>query len=96
MDERINQGEVVWVRGRWRCEHRIDENGTDWLDLYDRDEVALTRPVKDAAQLHPLADAWQQSVAEGSSEVVMPEPTRRREGDRRRASRGGGRRYEDG
>ena len=83
---------VVWEVGLWRCERRTDQTGP-WLHLYRADELALSRPVRDADQIAFISEAWR-AYADGTAAAVMPEPSRRISNDRRRATRGG-RRHDD-
>jgi hypothetical protein len=62
--------------------------------LFEGNDLALTRPVKDAEQLTAIVESWQQVLSGDSEGAAMPEPTRRRDGERRHTIRGG-RRHED-
>ena len=84
---------VLWELGEWRCEHRCDPNGLQWADLYRAGQLAVSRPVRDAGDVPTLSASWR-ALADGTAHDSMPEPTRRRNGERRHTTRGG-RRHTD-
>ena len=44
-----NAERTVWWRCReWKCESWVASDGRQWLELYESDRVALSRPVRDA------------------------------------------------
>ena len=80
---------LIWSHRHWRCQRRRADDGKDWLELFEGEKVALTRPVRDGEQLQAIANSWRDALDDASPELVMPEPTRRRLGSRRHSTRGG-------
>ena len=78
---------LMWTWELFRCEHRQSDTGS-WLVLFHRDDEVLRLPLVDAADAGAIAAEWLRS-RRGDTPAGLPEPSRRRVADRRKASRGG-------